>query len=164
MLAFEVDKSKFAKYGLKQRQINNAVKSALFAMAGAWHSRYLMQHFDETATEKYRYTKRKGQGMDPSSKAFRRSYWGIKHRQSKGRPRPLVKSGQGMLLAVAPKILGTSKEARAVLPSKFNFRHPKSRVNMREEITRVLPEEAAELVIVARRELRHAIQRPPAAT
>ena len=28
-----------------------------------------------------------------------------------------------------------------MLPSKFNFRHPKSRISMRDEITRVLPDE-----------------------
>ena len=64
-----------------------------------------------------------------------------------GHNRPLEFTGEGRMLAMGPaKIRGTNK-ARVVLPSlKFNFRHPKSRISMRDEITRVLPDEARTLV------------------
>lgn len=160
-LSLSIDPAKFRKYGLKKRQINNAVKDALKTMAEAWHSRFLPLHFDESANQRYGYTTRKGGGMSPSQKGYTSSYVGRKRRKL-GHNRPLVFSGAARSEALgSPKIRGTHKEARVVLPSKFNFRHPKSRVNMREEITRIIPEESRVLLDIGRARFRQLIQSPP---
>jgi hypothetical protein len=67
-----------------------------------------------------------------------------------------------MRLAVGMlRLRGTNREAKVVLPSKFNFQNRKSRISMRDELTRIIPAEAKQLVEVGRRQLRIAIARPP---
>jgi hypothetical protein len=99
--------------------------------------------------------------LDPIASAYRRSYVARKLRL-KRHNRPLVYSGEGMRLAVGMlRLRGTNREAKVVLPSKFNFQNRKSRISMRDELTRIIPAEAKQLVEVGRRQLRIAIARPP---
>ncbi len=154
---FEVDQEKLKKYGLKARQIRRAQRHALETMARGWHADYLPLHFSEQAFERYGFYRRKGMGLDPNGKAYRRSYVARK-RRAKGHNRPLVFSGQGAMQALGPvRLRGTDREQRVILPSKFNFRHPQSRISMRDELTRVLPEETRDLVERARRAFRQHI-------
>ena len=163
-LSLSIDPAKFKKYGLKKRQVNNAVKAAIATMAEQWHAKFLPLHFDESAYERYGYTRRKGSGMAPGQKGYASSYVGRKRKRI-GHNRPLVYSGEGRSMALAsPKIRGTSKEARVVLPSKFNFRHPKSQISMRDEITRILPEESRVLLELGRARFRQLLQQPPQET
>jgi ribosomal protein S8E len=90
-------------------------------------------------------------------RVYNRTYTRRKERQFKHN-RPLNFTGAGMLEALgSPKIRGSSKQVRVVLPSKFNFKHPDSRINMRDEITRVLNDEVADLLKVGRVAIRDAI-------
>lgn len=160
MIGLGLDRSKLLKEGIAKRELNNAFKDTLREMGATWHDRYLHLHFDEAAYIRYGYTARKGQKMSPDAKGYKSTYV-YKKRRLLGHNRPLEFTGEGMLEALGPaKIRGTNKEARVVLPSKFNFRHPKSRVSMRDEITKVLPEEATKLVSVGRDRLRKIINRP----
>lgn len=154
---FEIDQEKLKKYGLKARQIRRAQRHALETMARGWHDDYLPLHFSEQAYERYRYTRRKGMGLDPNGRTFRRSYTARKLRERRHN-RPLIYTGDGATQALGPvRLRGTDREQRVILPSKFNFKHPKSRVSMRDELTRVLPEETRDLVERARRAFRQHI-------
>lgn len=121
---------------LGKRVFNNAVKESLHDMASEWHDEMLPEHFTEAGAQKYGYYRRKGQGLDRSGKAFQRSYTAKKLRMF-GHEKPLVFTGEGQQLARLRRIRATSKQATVVLPSKFNFRHAKSRINMREELTAI---------------------------
>lgn len=160
LLHFEVDAAKFRVYGVAKRNLQRHMREALEAMGREWHQRYLPLHFLFTAFTRYGYTRRKGMGMNATSKAWRRSYAGRKWRKYRTED-PLTFTGASKLEALGPiKLRGTSKEIRVVLPRVFNLRNPKSRVNMREEITRLLPAEIQTLIEVGRRTLRQAIARP----
>lgn len=93
-------------------------------------------------------------------RVYNRTYTRRKERQF-GHNRPLNFTGAGMLEALSnPKIRSNSKQARVVLPSKFNFKSQYSRISMRDEITRLIPTEVADLLNVGRNALKHAIARP----
>ncbi len=161
LLSLHIDPAKFRKYGIRKRQLQRATKETLEQMGRRWHDLYLPEHFKESAYSRYGYYKRKGMGLDPSGRAFRRSYTGRKLRQQH-HERPLVFSGEGQSLALGPvRIRATGKQARVVLPSKFNLRNPKSRISMREEITKIIPAEAQDLVAFGRRWLRTALANSP---
>ncbi len=64
-----------------------------------------------------------------------------------GHTRPLEFSGETRNKVRAASINATNKMGRAAYPgaSKFNFRHPKSKIRMNEEFTRLLPHEVEQL-------------------
>jgi hypothetical protein len=164
LLSLQIDTAKFKKYGLKKRQVNTAAREALEAMAREWHSRFLPLHFTADAYQRYGYTQRKGMGLDPQGRAFRRSTVGRKIRY-KGHNLPLVFSGEGRMLALGPiRLRSSSKQARVALPGKFNLRHSKSRISMRDELTRILPEESRVLLEIGRARFRQVLQQPPRET
>jgi len=159
-LRLDVDQSKLKKFGVTKSNLRRHMRESLEAMARHWHEHFLEEHFKESAFSRYGYYKRKGMGLDPSGRAYKRSYARRKERQF-GHNRPLVFTGGAMLEALGtPKIRGSSKQIRVVLPSKFNFTHPQSRIKMRDEVTRLIPTEVAELLAVGRQALRQAIARP----
>lgn len=164
LLRLEIDPDKFRKFGLKKRQLNNAVKESLAAMGSYWWLEYLPLHFQESAYTRYSYSRRRGMGLDPQGRAFQRSYAGTKQRL-KRHNKPLVFTGEGYREAIGVlRMQSTSKEARVALPSKFNFKNRKSRISMRDELTRIIPSEAKQLVEVGRRQLRISIARPPSSS
>lgn len=161
LLSLNLDPAKFRKFGIRKRQLQQAAKATLEQMGRRWHDLYLPEHFKESAYQRYRYYKRKGMGLDPGGRAFRLSYAGRKLRRQH-HERPLVFSGEGQSLALGPvRIRATGKQARVLLPSKFNLRNPKSRISMRDEITKIIPAEAQDLVQFGRRWLRVLLARPP---
>ena len=160
MIGLDLDRRKMLKEGIAKRVLNNAFKDTLRDMGEEWHGRFLPLHFDESAYSRYGFYQRKGGNMSPGQKGYKSTYVG-KKRKALGHNRPLEYTGEGRMLTMGPaKIRGSHKEARVVLPSKFNFRHPKSRISMRDEITRVLPDEARTLVDHGRGRLRKLIDRP----
>lgn len=130
--------------GLGKRIFNNSVKATLATIAEDWHDEMLPRHFTEEGAREYGYYLRKGQGLDRSGRAFQRSYTGRKLRE-KGHELPLVFSGEGRGLARLRKINATNKQASVVLPSKFSFRNPKSRIDMRAELTATTQSEESQL-------------------
>lgn len=120
--------------GLTGRQFQ-AVKRAVFAAMGReWHGKYLQLHFDEGAAARYGYTRRK-----PRYLAKKRKLLGA------AASIPLQYTGEGKRLAQMLDLRVSSSQSRVVLPRKFNFKNPKSRVDMRAELTRVLQPEADEI-------------------
>jgi hypothetical protein len=159
-LQLELDLEKFKKYGLTKRKFQRHVKEALQAMAAWWHERFLPLHFLPTAFARYGYTKRKGQELLVGSKRWKRSYFGRKWRRFRTAA-PLVYSGDSQDEALGPaKIVFRQKQMRVVLPRGFSRVHPKSQIKMRDEITRLIPEEVSELLACGRVTLRQAIARP----
>lgn len=127
-----------------KRDYNNAVKEVLAETALRWHERFFEDHFTETGASKYGYLKRKGE-LQRGNKGFKNSYVGRKLRKL-GANRPLYWSGEAYRESKVPKVRSTSKESRVILSRIFNWKHPKSQIKMRDEVTRVLPAEQEELI------------------
>lgn len=163
ILSLGIDKEKLRKYGIKARAVQQHTRDALAAMGREWHARYMPQHFEESAFQRYGYYQRKGMGLAADSRAFRRSYTGRKIRKT-GANRPLVFTGETFALARLLKLRVTSKQARVILPQGLNRKHPKSRISMRDEVTRLNPDEVRALLDVGRRAFRESIAWPPAST
>jgi hypothetical protein len=149
---------KYTGFPPKKSQWNAALKDTLFDVAAEWHHQYFEGHFTQAGARKYGYIARKGELLAPGSKAFLRSYVGRKLRKT-GQNRPLYFSGEAYRESKVPKIRGTRKESRVVLSRKFNFKHPKSRIVMRDEVTRVLPAEANYLRRFAGKRLNERLQK-----
>lgn len=115
-----------------------------------WHSKFRPKHFTAEGANEYKYAARKGEKMTRGTKAFNRSYTGRKL-ASKGHSRPLVFSGVSERLSRIRDIRVTSKRGRAILPPGFNRKHPKSRIRMRDEVTRVSTREEKTLAAIADR-------------
>ncbi len=92
---------------------------------------------------------RKGEGLPRNSKAFRRSYTGIKLRRF-GHTRALEFTGGTRRAIRTASISSTANQGKAAYrgASKFSFRHPKSRIRMSDEFRRLLPTENSELATV----------------
>jgi len=161
ILRLDIDPQNLAKFGLRRRAIQQHTRESLAAMGREWHARYLPLHFDESAYQRYGYYQRKGMGLATDSRAFRRSYAGRKVRKI-GSNRPLVFTGETFALARLLKLRVTSKQARVILPSGLNRKHPKSRISMRDEVTRLTQNEVRTLLDVGRRAFRESIAKPPA--
>jgi hypothetical protein len=73
-----------------------------------------------------------------------------------GHQRPLEFTGETRrAIASMPSVssVSTGVKVRYAGANKFNFRHPKSKINMREEFTRVLTDEANSLARTYDRQL-----------
>lgn len=131
---------------LKKKQVNDVLKAAMYALGLRWRRRYLPLHFGEKAARRYNYTPRAGERGRDGSKDFDRSYTGRKLRFLKHK-RPLEFTGEGKRQALNGQrlVYATRDKVRMPLPSKFNWRHPKSRVRMADEIRAVTVTESKEL-------------------
>lgn len=143
--------------GKKQSVVNRAVKSALAAAATEWHQKYYAGHFTKAGAARYGYVKRKGELIAPGAKPFKRSYTGRKLKKF-GHTDPLKYTGETYQLGKVAKIKATRKESRVLLPVGLNRKHPKSQIRMRDEATRVLPEEARYLREIAEAEAERSLK------
>lgn len=138
---------------LKRAVWNSQVIKPTLEVAGVyWHSKLRAKHFTAEGAQEYGYTKRKGELIPRGSKRFRRSYTGRKLAM-KGHTRPLVFSGEGEALSRIQDVRATAKRVRVILPRKFNFRHPKSQVDMRAELTAISQADEKQLGTVADKEV-----------
>lgn len=145
MILIEIDREALKKAGNKAASIREAQRECFREMASRWHADYLLGHFDTSATSRYRYRARRGSRIaDRNTYKFRNSYTGRKLRRF-GHERPLVFTGRAMMESQFRDIRADSKKGKAVLSRRFNLRNPNSEINMREEVTRVLPREAMAL-------------------
>lgn len=123
-------------------------RAALKGMAHYFHEHLRAKRFTSEHGATAGYHKRKGEGMPRGSKQFRRSYTGKKLRKY-GHTLPLVHSGESREAAKSANLSATatsnSTTARAAYPGlrKFNWRHPKSRINMALEFRQITKYEAA---------------------
>lgn len=149
--------------GMK-RAFGRVKKDAFAVTADKFHKTNTAKRFTAEHAAKAGYAARKGQLLSPHSKAFARSYYGRKLRSrfggGVGQALPLVYSGTTRARARTPRLEANSKGAtlRFNTPA-LNFKHPKSRVNMRDEFTRILPEEQRGAVAEMRRQLAARIRR-----
>lgn len=129
----------------RMRSVLRAANKAAFLEIGElWHKVMRPKHFTEEGARKYGYQKRKGEGE--SGRAFWRSYTGRKMRKF-GHTRPLEWSGLSKTLTAMRDVRATSTGARVVMRANaLNFRNPHSTINMRDELTRITPDEGELLI------------------
>lgn len=147
---------KFAK-----RPFGREVLTPGFAGMGKhWFTNFRDKHFTEAGAAEYGYTKRKGENLARGSKKWKRSYMGQKWRKHKHQL-PLVFSGEARRLSRIGRIAATAKGVRVLMPrlGKLNYRHPKSKVDMRREMTTISNREVEKLVQVGDRAMAKAVLR-----
>ena len=115
------------------KDISNAVKQELHGAGEHWHKKFRKRHFETSAFDRYRYTKR--------SKKYNR----LKKRKL-GHTKPLVFTGVSQRLSQGKTIRETPKKVDVVMPTRaFNFKPPNSQVMMRDEFTQISQDEAREI-------------------
>jgi hypothetical protein len=152
---FQIRKSGFIP-GMRgwKRILNGLVVASLIEALHLWRRTIRPKHFENTASTRYGYTPRKGERG--SGRPFKGSYTEQKLKQ-KGHTRPLEFSGDLKRLSEFVRVAAhrTKGEeypgARMTLvkANKANLRHPKSKINMREELTRIIPAEERDMVRTA---------------
>ena len=133
--------------GMK-RAFNEASKLAWYDTAVEFHRNYRDKRFTVEHAREAGYAARKGELIPRGTKAFRQSYTGRKLRIHKhtnplqfrahGGTRDAVKSA-----TVSSSFRGGKAAYRGA--SVFNFRHPKSKIRMNEEVRRITAAESREL-------------------
>ena len=129
-----------------QRQITAARKAAWTELGQAFHSQYRDKRFTPEHARQAGYYLRKGEGQPADSKTFRASYTGRKQRIH-GHTNPLEFSGRTRAAVRLANVQTFALKVQIKYPGAktFNFRHPKSRINMREEFARITQQETVEL-------------------
>ena len=130
------------------RKVWTASSRTAFADTGEhFHDHYRDRRFTHSHARAAGYKRRKGEGQPVGSKSRKRSYTGRKESRY-GHSRPLEFSGKTRdKIETAYKVTSTSKKGRVAYRGArvFNFRPPKSQINMAEEFRRLLPEEEVQL-------------------
>jgi hypothetical protein len=125
--------------GVPAKRFHEIRKEVWLAAGELWHERFREKHFTRAGATEYGYTPRSGEGL--SGKKFWQSYTGRKQRY-KGHQRPLVFTGDTEKQAKRKKIVATSRGTKSSLriyirAPRLNSRNPHSKINMRDEMTRV---------------------------
>lgn len=142
MLEATFDYKGFLVPGVGKRLLGAAIKAAYQAPGELWHAEFRDDHFTNAGATKYGYTPRSGDPGTPGAANFKRSYQGRKLKVL-GHTRPLESTGVSRERARRVDIRATSKRGRIVLHTPgLNRKNPYTQINMREELTRVLPQEA----------------------
>lgn len=131
--------------GIKPREAKRIVRRANKSVPINWIGTYLPRHFGNQATRRYRYTPRAGERG--SGRRFKGSYTDHKLK-TYGHTRPLEYTGQARRgTETNNRASSTVNRATAHLPGArgLNRRYRGSKINMVEELTRVLEEENQEL-------------------
>jgi hypothetical protein len=133
-------------YPPSKRQWNGYIKHVFERVGLEWHQQFYDHHFTHEGARDYGYIKRKGELQ--TDKKFGRSYTGRK-KAKYGHTLPLRFSSLSYNLGKVAKVQATSKGGKVVLPQGYNRKHPKTQINMRDEVTRVLPREMDHLRRIA---------------
>lgn len=132
-----------------RKAFNAAAKESWSAAAIEHHRENAAKRFTPEHARRAGYTARKGERMSLAAAIRAGTYYGRKlTSKSKGggpgRADPLVYSGTTKQRARTATVAASRSGAKLRYNTPaLNFKNPKSRVNMREEFTRVLPEEQA---------------------
>lgn len=131
--------------GMK-RAFNVASAAAWMDTAKEFHEHYRDKRFTTEHAREAGYAFRKGELIPRGTKAFQRSYTGQKLRIKK-HTRPLEFSRETRNAVRFANVSSNSKGGKAAYrgASKFNFRHPRSKIRMSEEFRRITRQEANEL-------------------
>lgn len=130
-----------------RKAFREAQKAAWLDTATEFDTAYRDKRFTVEHAREAGYAARKGELLPRDSKAFRRSYAGQKLRIKKHQ-RPLEFSGDTRkALRRGGKKSSTSTGGKVSYRGarRFNFRHPKSKIRMSEEFTRITRRETEEL-------------------
>ena len=120
---------------IARRERNKIQKEGFEYALTYWHGKFREKHFTHAGATEYKYLPRSGERGH--GRKFKGSYNQQKLRKF-GHTRPLEFSGESRQLTRTLKIKATSKSGRCILNArKFNFRNPKSKIDMRDEMTRV---------------------------
>ena len=133
---------------ITRRETGRMQKRAYKKLGRRWHRRNRPRHFTRRGAVAYRYAKRT------------RNYVRDKLRKH-GHNRPLEFSGDSKRNSRFANIRSTSKGVRVAMTllRVLNLRHPKSRINMAEEMRRVTGKEARELRDVGNRDIEGRLKR-----
>lgn len=130
------------------RRVWRAASTTAWDATGNWFDANLRDlRFTPEHALKAGYYKRKGEGMPVGSKAWKSSYTGRKFKRF-GHTNPLENSGKTReALRAGGRIVSFSDKVRVRYPQArvFNFRNPKSRIDMQDEFRRILPDESTQL-------------------
>jgi hypothetical protein len=129
---------------LLKRELNNCHRDAMAWAGRYWDQQFRELHFSNAATRRYGYAPRQGETGRPARR-FEKSYTGKKLRLH-GHTRPLEWSGESRRRTRNPRVVATAKKGeakvRVIMNSPgFNRRYAGSSINMRDELTRVIPSE-----------------------
>lgn len=146
---------------LKQREINQIVRSGMSKVGHTWRANYLPEHFTKRGARKYNYKPRAGE--TGSGRRFKGSYAQRKLRD-KSHSRPLVFTGRGAAEALASrkvvaKATGKKASVTVPLPRKFNFRPKGGRIHMGRELTTTTRDEDMALEKVLVEQIEHKLKR-----
>jgi hypothetical protein len=129
-----------------QGKVTKARKATWEYTGVYFHGKMRDNRFTEEHAREANYTKRRGENIARGTKEFKASYTGRKLRIH-GHTRPLEFSGdtRRRVRAATVKAFALKCQVRYQGASKFNFRNPRSQINMGDEFRRILPREAKEL-------------------
>jgi len=130
--------------GITKADMRDAGRAAMKLAGWMWHRKFKGLHFQAFAGAKYSYA--------PRSPRYAKKEYAFGKKRAPGPPRPLVFTGQSEKLAMA----SNKVNARATSFDKYhadvivnapalNRRNKDTRVDMRKEMTTVLPAEAKQL-------------------
>ncbi len=128
------------------RAVTVARKETWGDVGRLYHTTMRDKRFTTAHAREAGYYLRRGEGMTVGSKTFKASYTGRKLSMF-GHTRPLEFTGETRALVrrATIKTFALKCQVRYEGARKFNFRNPKSRINMAEEFRRILPHEEREL-------------------
>jgi hypothetical protein len=127
---------------MKASDIRAAARVAMQKVGDYWIKTYLPLHFENTAFFRYKYTPR-----NPRYRKRKLNFGEIDGVQAIGEDRPLVWSGRSRERAKAARAQGKSPSAKfayadiTIDAPALNFRPTGSRIDMRDEATRVNQQE-----------------------
>lgn len=129
-----------------QTQVNATKRDAWLHTGEYFHGKLRDKRFTAEHAREAGYIRRRGEGMAQGTKAFRASYTGRKLRLY-GHTRPLEFTGETRRLVrqASIQVFSMRCQVRYAGARKFNFRNPKSQINMAEEFRRVTTSEIKEL-------------------
>lgn len=121
------------------RKRNEVYKLAYRETMEYWHAHFRLKHFTHAGAREYGYTPRKGEAG--SNRKFAGSYTQRKLRKY-GHTRPLEFTGESKARSANANITATSRGARCRMNlPRLNWKHPKSLIAPRDEMTRISPAE-----------------------
>lgn len=133
-----------------QKFVTAAKRQAWLEVGRVFHETMRPKRFTKEHAAAAKYGKRKGENLAEGSKGWKRSTAGRKFKQSqrvRGADAPLVWSGRTRLGTEIANIRGTTKGVKVHYPgaNTLNFKHRKSRLNMRKEFVTLTKDEVATL-------------------
>lgn len=133
---------------MTKREWREKIVKPAFRRGGIhWHRRIRPQKFTARGGRKYGYGDRKGMGSNPDPYGFKASYSGRKL-EAFGHTLPLVFTGHSMQLTEIRdvRLLGDASVKVVLHSPGFNRKNPHSKINMRDELTRISIDDQRSLV------------------